>query len=98
MTFDEILDQVIELLQRERRSSYRALKIRFQLNDEYVDALKDELVAAKRLAKDEDGKVLVWLGKGKWSSGEIEAQNLEPDLQHPSGERRQLTVMFCDLA
>jgi hypothetical protein len=29
MTFDEILAQVLELLQRERRISYRALKRRF---------------------------------------------------------------------
>ena len=97
MTFDEILDQVTELLRRERRSSYRALKIRFQLNDEYVDALKDELIAAKRLAKDEDGKVLVWIGQGKWRDDELEDQGPESGVQHPSGERRQLTVMFCDL-
>jgi hypothetical protein len=42
MTFDEILAQVVELLQRQGRISYRALKIRFNLNDEYVEGLKDE--------------------------------------------------------
>jgi hypothetical protein len=62
MTFDEILAQVIELLQREGRVSYRALKIRFNLDDEYLEGLKDELIAAKRLAVDEEGKVLVWTG------------------------------------
>src|SRR3954469_10669200 len=62
MTFDEILAQVIALLQREGRVSYRALKIRFDLNDEYLEGLKDELIEAKQLAADERGKVLVWTG------------------------------------
>jgi hypothetical protein len=31
MTFDELLDQVCDLLKRQERVSYRALKIRFQL-------------------------------------------------------------------
>ena len=62
MTFDELLAQVLELLQREQRLSYRALKRRFALDDEYLEDLKAELVEAKRLAVDEDGKVLVWTG------------------------------------
>ncbi len=64
MTFDEALAQVIALLQREGRVSYRALKRRFDLDDEYIEDLKTEIVDAKHLAVDEDGKVLVWLGKG----------------------------------
>jgi hypothetical protein len=34
MTFDDILAQVLELLQREGRVSYRALKLRFDINDD----------------------------------------------------------------
>jgi hypothetical protein len=34
MTFDAVLTQVLELLQREGRVSYRALKLRFDINDE----------------------------------------------------------------
>jgi hypothetical protein len=37
MTFDEILTQVVVLLQREKRLSSRAFKIRFGLDDEYID-------------------------------------------------------------
>ena len=59
MTFDEVLAQVQALLQREQRVSYRCLKRRFALDDEYVEDLKDELIKAKRLAVDEDGEVLV---------------------------------------
>ena len=62
MTFDEILTHVRDLLQRDGRVSYRALKLRFNLDDEYIEGLKDELIAAKKLAIDEDGKVLVWVG------------------------------------
>jgi hypothetical protein len=39
MTFDEILAQVLELLQREKRLSYRGLKVRFALDDEHLEAL-----------------------------------------------------------
>ena len=62
MTFDELLAQIQELLQREQRLSYRALKVRFQLDDDHLEALKEELIYAKRLAVDEDGRVLVWAG------------------------------------
>jgi class 3 adenylate cyclase len=109
MTFDEILVQVLELLRREGRLSYPALKLRFTLDDAYLEALKAELIKAKRLAVDEEGEVLVWAGK----PGEREVQSVEggkAELREPSvaprptprahrsdGERRQLTVMFIDL-
>ena len=61
-TFDEILTQVLALLQRDGRVAYRVLKRRFALDDEYIEDLKADLIDAKRLAIDEDGKVLVWTG------------------------------------
>src|ERR1051325_1896017 len=63
MTFDDVLDQVLALLQREGRVSYRALKLRFDINDDYVEGIKDELIYAKKLAVDEDNRVLVWVGE-----------------------------------
>ena len=63
MTFDDILAQVLALLQREGRVSYRALKVRFQLDDDLLEAVKDELIYAKKLAVDEDNRVLVWVGE-----------------------------------
>jgi len=50
MTFDEILSQVQDLLQREQRVSYRGLKRRFALDDEYIEDLKEELIGAKRIS------------------------------------------------
>ncbi|MEE8301720.1 MAG: hypothetical protein V3S24_04710, partial [Candidatus Tectomicrobia bacterium] len=62
MDFYEVLAQVIDLLQREQRVSYRALKRQFDLDNDYIEDLKDELIKAKRLAVDEDGAVLIWTG------------------------------------
>jgi hypothetical protein len=59
VTFDAILAQVLDLLQREKRLSYRALKVRFGLDDEHLEALKDEIIEARQLAVDEKGLVLV---------------------------------------
>src|SRR5215475_3159387 len=63
MTFDALLTQVSDLLQRQGRLSYRALKARFQLDDDLLEALKDELIYAQRVAADEDGRVVVWMGE-----------------------------------
>jgi len=62
MTFDDILAQALDLLQRQGRVSYRALKRRFALDDDYLEDLKAEIIKAQRLAVDEDGEVLVWIG------------------------------------
>src|SRR5215510_2544283 len=109
MTFDELLAQVVELLQRQGRVSYGALKRRFALDDDYLEDLKDELIAAQRLAADEDGKVLVGVGgqeeTGNRRIGESEKKDpssSDPrpqtlDTRRDASERRQLTVMFCDL-
>jgi hypothetical protein len=67
MTFEEVLAQIIEVLQREKRISYRALKRRFALDDAYLDDLKEEVIYAKRLALDEDSRVLVWAGDAEVS-------------------------------
>src|SRR5712691_6189802 len=61
MTFDEILEQVIALLKRQGRVSYRALKMRFNLDDEYLDVLKEELLYVHPV-RDDEGRGLVWTG------------------------------------
>src|SRR5262245_50074758 len=63
MDFYEVLDQVITLLQRQQRVSYRALKRQFGLDDEYVEDLKAELIEVKELAVDKDSRMLVWKGE-----------------------------------
>jgi len=63
MTFEEILDQAIAMLQRRGRLTYGALRRQFQLDDAYLEDLKAELIEGQRLAVDEAGRVLVWTGE-----------------------------------
>lgn len=89
MTFEEALIQVRELLEREGRVAYRILKRRFTLTDDDLEDIKADLIDAKRLATDEDGKVLVWVGATPVSSSELRVssspQPPAPNTQHPSG-------------
>ena len=62
MDYDAMLAQVVAFLQQEQRVAYRVLKRRLQLDDETLEDLKDDLIYAKKLAVDEDGRVLVWTG------------------------------------
>ena len=62
MTFEEILDHAIAMLQRRGRLTYSTLKRQFQLDDAALEDLKNELIEGQRLAVDERGNVLVWTG------------------------------------
>jgi hypothetical protein len=59
MTFEEILDQAIDILRRRGRLTYGALKRQFHLDDAYLEDLKEEPIEGQRLALDEQGQVLV---------------------------------------
>src|SRR5438128_2137059 len=115
MTFDDVLEQVIQLLQRQGRVSYRALKRRFALDDDYLEDLKEELIHAQRVATDEDGRILVWTGDTGTilalvaplpqtaqqptvqTDQSVPAASAPTPPRLPDAERRQLTVLFCDL-
>jgi class 3 adenylate cyclase/predicted ATPase len=111
MDYDAILAQVLALLQQEHRLSYRILKRRFALNDNDLEDLKEDLIYAKKLAVDEDGRVLVWTGGTSRApttasplpppaASDVYPTQVEttPAIPHtPEAERRQLTVLFCDL-
>ena len=62
MTFKEILAHVIDWLQQDQRLSYRALKRQFNLDDDYLEDLKVELIEVRQVALDQDGKILAWRG------------------------------------
>src|SRR5262249_31012481 len=98
VTFKEVLVQVIDWLQQDKRLSYRALKRQFALDDDYLDDLKAELIAVRRVAVEEDGQVLVWTGDAGTPPPSPAVSPPPPGAPPPSeAERRQLTVMFCDL-
>ena len=106
MDFYDVLDQIIALLRQRGRVSYQALKRQFDLDDAYIEDLKVELIEVQELASDRDGKMLVWAGEAATpepaspppESATQEAQSSPPEPSTPDAERRQLTVMFCDLA
>ena len=109
MDYEELVGKVIELLQREKRVPYRVLKRRFDLDDDYIDDLKIDLIEAKRLAVDENDRILVWVGEGGAPATAPEREPLSYTPRHLAekiltsrsaleGERKQVTVLFCDLA
>ncbi len=69
MKFSEVVAQTLAWLQREERVSYRALRLEFDLTDDVLDALKEELIEIKELAVDKDGKMLVWVGNTEEDKG-----------------------------
>jgi class 3 adenylate cyclase len=103
MEFEDVLAQTIALLQRQGRISYGALKRQFHLDDAYLEDLKVELIEAQQLAHDENGRVLVWAGETPpplHTQADQASQGEGSHIEHraPEAERRQLTVLFCDLA
>ena len=62
MTFEEILDQAIAMLQRRGRMTYRTLQRQFALDDEALTDLKDELLYTDPGIRDDAGHGLFWTG------------------------------------
>ena len=57
MDFYELLDDVLILLHQRGRVTYRALKRHFNLDDDLLEDLKEEILYGQRLAVEEDGRV-----------------------------------------
>jgi class 3 adenylate cyclase len=113
VTFEDVLTQAIAMLQRLGRVSYRALKVQFQLDDDLLELLADEIVEVHQLARDQGGKMLVWTG----DTPAAPRLPPTPDQEHTpllytpphlaekiltsrsalEGERKQVTVLFADL-
>jgi class 3 adenylate cyclase/tetratricopeptide (TPR) repeat protein len=113
MTFEEILDQAMAMLQRRGRLTYSTLKRQFQLDDAALEDLKNEFIYGQRLAVDEEERVLVWRGEplsapppspapppARVPLAYTPAHLAEKILISRSaleGERKQVTVLFADL-
>jgi hypothetical protein len=113
MTFEEILDYAIAMLQRRGRLTYGTLKRQFQLDDAALEDLKNELIEGQRLAVDERGNVLVWTGDtvsaaapaGAPAPVQAPLTYTPPHLTEKilatrpalEGERKQVTVLFADI-
>jgi hypothetical protein len=62
MTFEELLDQVLALLQRRGRVAYRAVQRQFDLDDATFEDVKDALLFAHPELVADEGRGLVWTG------------------------------------
>jgi class 3 adenylate cyclase/tetratricopeptide (TPR) repeat protein len=101
--FLETIASAKDFLREHGRLSLRALRLEFELSDEQAEALIEELVDVQAVAALE-GKVLSWIGSvpAGASVGEPREPKAAPPEPVPApevheAERRQLTVMFCDL-
>ncbi len=71
-------DQIVKLLQKRGRLTYRVLKCQFDLDDDVLDDLKEEILYAQSQVMDDKGRGLVWAGdpatpegnKGHWGTSE----------------------------
>ena len=105
MSILETIESVRAFLERNERVSLRVLKREFELDDEALDELVEELVDVQQVAA-RKGVVLSWVGAvpAKTVAEEPETQaaptatpQVSASPQVAEGEHRQLTVMFCDL-
>ena len=85
MKFLETVKQARQEIRQHGRLSLRAIGREFELDDEAVEEVASELVDVQRVVTRE-GDVLCWTA---------DEPELEPIAQQ--AERRQLTVLFCDL-
>lgn len=83
--------------------SYRALEREFDLDSETLADLANELIDVRRVASDENGRILVWTDSSNLGDESSPVAHEPSDVMPVSapvsraGERRQITVMFCDL-
>ena len=101
MDFVAVVDQVIALLRQRGRVTYSTLKRQFQLDEAALEDVKNELIEGQRLAVDERGNVLVWMGDAATPGSPASLASVPAPSPAasapPEAERRQLTVLFCDL-
>jgi class 3 adenylate cyclase len=102
--FDAILEQVLALVQRQGRLSYRAIARRFNVEDDVLADLREEILFAYPHIREEEGRGLVWTDPPAPTAGAPPPDVAAPQgaasalvLPHSDAERRQLTVLFCDL-
>ena len=115
ITFSKTVALVAGLLCLEKRVSYRRLRKEFGLDEETIEDIRHELIV-KRLAVDEGGQGLAFVGAALLQTGDLPPPAFAPiaapitlppvlaasvapaaSATAPDAERRQLTVMFCDL-
>ena len=97
MTFEDILDQALTMLQRRGRVTYGTLQRQFALDVDALEDLKDALLYTHSEVVDDQGRGLRWTGERAATPSPVSPAASPATPQVPEAERRQLTVLFCDL-
>src|SRR5262245_15217957 len=90
MTFEELLDQAIDLIRRRGRVTYRVLKRHFHLDDDNLEGLKDERLYGQPRVVEADDKGLIWTG-----TPPAAAPDTHP---HAEAERQLHTTLLAVMA
>jgi class 3 adenylate cyclase len=102
MDFYAVLDQVVALLRQRQRVTYRALQVHFHLDEVTLAVLTDELVYTHPEVYDDAGRGLVWSSEtARPPAALLHRPAPQEPLPAPAiadAKRRQLTVLFCDVA
>ena len=88
MSFDDIMEQALDMLRRRGRVSYRALKRQFDLDDDYLTDLKDEILYTQPDAVEDVDRGLIW-------NGNPSERNL--DAQSETDREIMSTILFPDI-
>ena len=98
MGFYETLDQVLDLLRRRGRVTYRALQREFNLDDAFLADLKDELLYAQHPVVEEEGRGLVWTADAASAAARTTAPAPTPEVPATDQERAPLSYTPPHLA
>ncbi|MGE0821679.1 MAG: adenylate/guanylate cyclase domain-containing protein [Candidatus Binatia bacterium] len=98
MKFSEIVEQTRTLLQRTGKVTYRVLKREFDLDEESLEDLKEQLIEAEELAVDKDGKMLVWVGASPVPSSTFQVPSQDTKLRTLNSELPPVTYTPAHLA
>src|SRR5262245_4910765 len=97
-----MLDQTLARLHSHGRVTYNALKLQFHLDDAHLAVLKEELLYTYPEVIDDAGRGRVWTASLVSTPAVALPETVPmsppaPARPAPEAERRQLTVLFCDL-
>jgi class 3 adenylate cyclase/tetratricopeptide (TPR) repeat protein len=91
MTFEEIVDQAIEMVRRRGQVSYRMLKRQFALDDAGFEDLKDEILYSQSQIVDDAGRGFAWTGD---TAPEVPVPPASVPTSAPGADQQPLPISY----
>ena len=82
MTFEEVLNESVSMLQRQGCVSYRSVQHQFDLDDDYFADLKEALLYIYAEVGNDDGRGLVWTGEPSLTLPNAQPETESEILEH----------------